>query len=600
YAAGDAATGPSSVVDAMARGRAVARSVHRRFGREEELINIVSRPKDTDFPDIPSDIPSIARPEMPERQPAVRCEDFSEVSLGLSEAQVLFDAGRCLQCGICSECLICTEACSQIGAINHFQAHSEEVFENAGAVIIADPEAAPPIKGEDVIRAYGPKAAKTDVYAMVTRGFAAAAKVMILLGGTSQRPKGQGVSVPPPDPDLSPRIRIGVFVCRCNDSLGWLDSMDEYVKRLIDEDDVIHAEVVPAVCLQEGTANILRTIREKSITRVVLASCVCCPLDFICSACTDQRSRLKDDLFRGSGISRAMVETCNLRGEVLPHIKDDESKALGHFVGMIERSIHRARVLRPLPSPARTYNFATAVIGETEATTNSALTLARTGFEVLMFGTPEKPLSDKLKHINIHCFEGSSVRGVSGALGNFQVFVESNGSPQILQVGAVIVGERYDPKFPYRPQEGLAGRKVAYSMQKRGISGTPFLFPGTTSIAGLFLASPSGIHVSERKKGAAAAVLAAAIMPQGPRPSRGYIVVVDKDRCRGCGRCIQHCPYQAIIFHSNDVGGWYAEVDEALCKGCGNCISVCPTNAADSPYRAEYSLVQMLEELLVE
>ena len=600
YAAGDAATGPSSVVDAMARGRAVALSVHRELGREEELTKGSSRPKDIDFPEIPQDIPSMARPEMPERQLTARCDNFSEVSLGLSEAQVLFDAGRCLQCGICSECLICTEACSQIGAINHFQAYSEEVFENAGAVIIANPEAAPPIKGEDVIRAYGPKAAKTDVYAMITRGFAAAAKVMLLLGGASQRPKGQGVSVPPPDPDLSPKIRIGVFVCRCNDSLGWVNSMDDHVKGLTDQKDIVHAEIVPSLCVQEGTSNVLRTIREKGITRVVLASCVCCPLDFVCSACTDQRSRLKDALFKGSGVSRAMVETCNLRGEALRHIQDDESEALDRFSGLIARSIHRASVLRPLPSPARTYNFATAIIGETEATTNSALTLAETGFEVLMFGTPERPVSDKLKHINIHCFEGSSVRGISGTLGNFQVFVETNGFLQILQVGAVIVGERYDPKFPYRPQEGLSGREVASSMQKRGVSGTPFLFPGTTSIAGLFLASPSGIHVSERKKGAAAAVLAAAIMPQGPRPSRGYIVVVDKNRCRGCGRCIQHCPYQAIIFHSNDIGGWYAEVDEALCKGCGNCISVCPTNAADSPYRAEYSLVQMLEEMLVE
>ena len=166
-------------------------------------------------------------------------------------------------------------------------------------------------------------------------------------------------------------------------------------------------------------------------------------------------------------------------------------------------------------------------------------------------------------------------------------------------MGAVIVGDKFNRKIPYSPQEGLAGYEVISSMQKRSITGIPFLFPGTTSIEGLFLASPTGIHVSERKKGSAAAVLAAAIMPQGPRPSRGYTVVVDENRCRGCGRCIQHCPYQAIMFHSNDVGGWYAEVDEALCKGCGNCISVCSTNAADSPYRDQAKLEQMLEEVLV-
>lgn len=599
YSAGDAVTGPSSVVKAMAKGRAAALSVHRELSNEEELLEIQSRPVDMEFPEIPPDIPSVARPEMPERQLGARCDNFSEVSLGLSEAQVRFEAERCLQCGICSECLLCTEVCSSIGAIRH-QGQSEEIIENAGVIIVADPDAALSIKGEDVIRAYGPKAAKADVTAMITRGFAAAANAMNLLGMSSHRPKGRGVSVPLPDPELSPVIRVGVFVCKCNDALGWLNSMDEYVMSLTEQEDVVHTEVMPAACIREGSASILRTIRQKSITRVVLASCVCCPLDFVCSACTDQRSRLKDALFKGSGVSRSMVETCNLRGEVLRLLKTDSSAALERFKGLIRRAVRRARKLKALPTPARTYNFATAVIGESESTINSAMTLAEAGFEVLMLGTHENPLSLKLDHLNIQCFEGSSVRGISGTLGNFQVFVESGGIPQVLQVGAVILGERYERQIPYSPQEGIAGLDVSLSQQKRGVPGTPFLLPGTTSMAGLFLASPSGIHVSERKKGAAAAVLAAAIMPQGPRASRGYTVVVDKDQCRGCGRCIRHCPYQAIIFRKNDIGGWYAEVDEALCKGCGNCISVCPTSAADSPYRDQTNLEQMLVEVLVQ
>jgi heterodisulfide reductase subunit A-like polyferredoxin len=138
-------------------------------------------------------------------------------------------------------------------------------------------------------------------------------------------------------------------------------------------------------------------------------------------------------------------------------------------------------------------------------------------------------------------------------------------------------------------------------MQRKDIPGIPFLYPGATSVAGLFLANPTGINVSERKKGAAAAVLAAAVMPRGPRQSRGYTAAaVDKERCRGCGRCYDACPFQAITLHPNAVGGWHAVVDEALCKGCGNCISVCPSNAADSPYRDQAYLEQMLEEVLMQ
>ena len=176
-----------------------------------------------------------------------------------------------------------------------------ETVEHAGVVIIADPSAAPPVKGEDVIRAYGPKAAKSDVNAMVARGFAAAAHAMILLEGGSQRPKGRGVTFFPPDPELSTEIRIGVFVCRCNDSFGWPDEMNRHVADLAQTEGIAHAQVMTAACVPDGAADILRSIREKGLTRVVLASCVCCPHDFICSACTDQRSHLKNALFSRHG-----------------------------------------------------------------------------------------------------------------------------------------------------------------------------------------------------------------------------------------------------------------------------------------------------------
>ncbi|MFP3869631.1 MAG: FAD-dependent oxidoreductase, partial [Syntrophobacteria bacterium] len=315
YAAGDAVSGPSSVVEAMAAGRKVARTVHLDLSGEKNGQITTMRPQNREYPGISPDIPSLPRPSMPERQPAARRRSFAEVALGLNQGQVLSEAERCLQCGVCAECLQCVEACGAIGAINHAEL-MEEFVEQAGVVILADPEATPPIKGEDVIRAYGPGAAKSDVFAMIVRGFAAAAKATILLGGTSQRPRGRALSFSVPEPGLSSEIRLGVFVCRCNDSLGWLDGMSDYIESLGSQEDVVHTEVLSSACVPEAISSILRTIRQKGITRVLLASCICCPLDFVCSSCTDQRSRLKHALFTGTGLSRSMFETCNLRGEV--------------------------------------------------------------------------------------------------------------------------------------------------------------------------------------------------------------------------------------------------------------------------------------------
>ena len=597
YAAGDAVVGPSSVVEAMAAGRKVARTVHSDLAGQQDIHIRSLRPKDKDYPEIPTDIPSQTRPARPERQLGSRKQGFEEVALGLTEPQIVFETERCLQCGVCSECFQCVDACAAIGAIKHSES-PEEIIQHAGVIIIADPEMAPQIKGEDVIRAYGPKSAKADVYAMFLRGFAAAAQAMILLSGASQRPKGHGISFFPPDPGLSSEVRLGIFVCRCNDALGWLDGMNDYIDRLRSRQDVVHAEVVSAACVPEGTSGILRTIREKGITRGVIASCVCCPLDFVCSACTDQRSRLKDALFKGTGVSRSMIEMCNLRGEVLNFLKHDPALAIARFTGLIDRSMRRAKKLKPFPAPARNYNFTTAVIGESEEITSSALTLAEAGLDVFMLGTSEKPLTKTVDHPNVHCFEGSAAKELRGSLGDFQVLVEMGGFQQSLEAGAVIMGERSRKNIQYLHIEGLPSRIVASSMQAEGVTGIPFLYPGSTSISGLYLVDPPHINVSNRKKGAAAAVLAAAIMPRVPRQSKGYTVEVQEDRCRGCGRCVRACSYLAIELLRNSIGGWCASVDEALCKGCGNCISVCPSGAADSPYRDQAFLEQSLVEIL--
>jgi heterodisulfide reductase subunit A-like polyferredoxin len=294
-----------------------------------------------------------------------------------------------------------------------------------------------------------------------------------------------------------------------------------------------------------------------------------------------------------------MVETCNLRGEVLRLLKEDPQLAVERFKGLIDRSIRRAKLLKALPTPARPYDFTTAVIGTSEASVKSALTIAEAGMEVLLFGTPEKPSFEPMIHPNIHNFNGFSVRALRGTIGNFQIIAEANGAEQVLQAGAVILGERCRKRIPYMPMAELPPRLVESSMQERGVVGIPFFSPGATSVPGLFLANPTGMKVSERIKGTAAAILAMSAMPRGPRKNKGYTVVVEESRCRGCGRCVQVCPYQAVSFRGNTVGGWNAVVDEALCKGCGNCIAVCPSSAADSPYRERRYLEEMIEEILL-
>ncbi len=597
FAAGDAVTGPSTVISAMASGRAVAKTVHGFLtGASPEPCSF-SRPKDLDFPPITTEIPSLPRAMMPERHYASRSELSVEVALGLTEDQVRSETSRCLQCGVCSECSQCIEACPAAGAISHAD-DSFEGTEYAGVVIIADPAFAPGIKGEDVIRAYSSKAIKPDVSAMMLRGFAAAAEAVLLLGDSAPHMKGHGISFSPPAPRLDSDLRIGVFVCRCNDALGWDPELDKFVSYLPENSPVEYAESVASACTQEGAASILRTIREKGITRFVLASCVCCPLDLICSACTDQRTKLKAALFQGTGITRAMAETCNLRGEALTLLGSDPALAVSRFKGLIQRSVRRAAHLKSMPAPGRQYNFTTALIGKSEAVASSARTLGQMGMEVFWFGSPDGPLSSAPDYPNVHAFLGSSATSLKGTVGDFRVIVKmQDGTHQVFSAGAVILGNRARKNIAYMPHPDMPPHEFADSMQAKDLRGVPFFVPGATSISGLLLASPPGINVSERLKGTAAGILAATVMPRGPRQNKGYTVSINENLCRGCGRCVRACPYRAISFHTNPLGSGYAVVDEALCKGCGNCISICPSDAADSPYRNRLLLEQVIEEV---
>ena len=54
----------------------------------------------------------------------------------------------------------------------------------------------------------------------------------------------------------------------------------------------------------------------------------------------------------------------------------------------------------------------------------------------------------------------------------------------------------------------------------------------------------------------------------------GEKAVIDPEKCIGCGRCLEHCRFDAI----QSVGD-ICRVDEYACEGCGVCQLVCPQEA---------------------
>jgi 2-oxoglutarate ferredoxin oxidoreductase subunit delta len=60
------------------------------------------------------------------------------------------------------------------------------------------------------------------------------------------------------------------------------------------------------------------------------------------------------------------------------------------------------------------------------------------------------------------------------------------------------------------------------------------------------------------------------------RPSR---VVLNTDRCKGCGYCVEFCPTGALAMsqETNSKGYLLPEVvNNNKCLGCGLCEAICP------------------------
>ena len=139
FAGGDAVTGPTTVIEAIAAGHRAAISIDRYFkgedlkeGREGARLS----PVETIDWKISDEIKRRLRQEMPKISLEDRALSFDEVELGFARETAIEEAKRCLNCGICSECLACQKACIDLKAIQHDQKRQDSQL-NIGAIVVA-------------------------------------------------------------------------------------------------------------------------------------------------------------------------------------------------------------------------------------------------------------------------------------------------------------------------------------------------------------------------------------------------------------------------------------------------------------------------------
>ena len=175
------------------------------------------------------------------------------------------------------------------------------------------------------------------------------------------------------------------------------------------------------------------------------------------------------------------------------------------------------------------------------------------------------------------------------------------GTPLEDEVDLVVLSVGLEPRKDARDIVDLL--RLSLSSDKFFMEAHPKLRPVDTSSDGVFLAgccqAPKDIpDTVAQAKGAAASALIP--LSSGKVKVEAQVSCVDTSTCRGCGFCVDICPYTAIeLVDENRMGNivQVASVNEALCKGCGACVGGCLSGSIQAKSFRDFQILPQIAAL---
>ena len=309
----------------------------------------------------------------------------------------------------------------------------------------------------------GPK----DIPQSVLEGSAAAAAVADILAPVRGE-LTQEKSFPEEREIGSEDPRVGVFVCHCGSNIAAVvdvEALADYAQQL---PGVVHVERNLFSCSQDAQEQMIQTIKEKGLNRVVVAACT---------------PRTHEPLFRetlkSAGLNEYLVEMANVRNQnswVHAATPDTATLKAKDLVRMAVARVARQFSLQPISVPIKQKGL---VVGGGIAGMTSALNLAEQGFEVHLVEKTQalggnaiflghtwsgeaisartaKIIEEVAKNEKIILHTGFEVTAAEGFVGNFRSTISTkDGLTKTIDHGIGIVATGGQP---LRPKEYGYGR----------------------------------------------------------------------------------------------------------------------------------------------
>jgi heterodisulfide reductase subunit A-like polyferredoxin len=458
FAAGDMVTGPLSVIDASAAGKRVALAIDRYIRKDKgELPEWNAARGESEHPfDIPADIEKKQRVRPDRLGASVRVKGFEEVEQTVTSQMAVEEALRCLNCGSCSECMECVRACEILQAVDH-DMYMEEIEIKAGSVVLAVDDST--AKGAEVdgtgiyslldieldkagkplrprlwdgslesnrggIYVPAISGKKKDFYGEVVTASAVSSE----LAGTMGTPRREIVTGKFSDGQPVAPSRLGAFVCRCGGGISDYVDVDQVAGRLGEVESVAFSGTVDYACSAEGVQEMKTRVEDEGLDAMILAACSCCSLEQICSNCSHQRVRQKEEIFGALDLPTKNVELVNIREHAAwvhaGNQKDATEKAYQivktgtlNLLGKNILSVNRVREV----------GKRVTVVGDGTVAFSCAGTLISLGFDVVLVktdGGSDVKGAEWIREWNLipdNIIEGAEIAGISGGIGSFSI-----------------------------------------------------------------------------------------------------------------------------------------------------------------------------------
>ncbi len=271
----------------------------------------------------------------------------------------------------------------------------------------------------------------------------------------------------PPEKDVKgEEPRIGVFVCNCGINIGGIVNVDEVVGFISKMPGVAYAEGNLYSCSQDALAKIKKTIEEKDLNRVVVASCT---------------PRTHEPLFRETckeaGLNQYLFEMANIRDQCSWVHMQEKEEATEKAKDLVKMAVAKSMILEPLDEHKLDVTKKGLVLGGGITGMTAALSIAEQGFPVTLvekteeigglfkdrisswdIEDPQKVLADLKSKLtsndNVTILTNSSLADCLGYVGNFDIMLDTLSGPQEIRVGAIVVATGSQPFIPKQGDMG--------------------------------------------------------------------------------------------------------------------------------------------------